>query len=228
MASLAGTATFVVCYGVAIALYPGGTWWNESAEGHSFWRNFLCDLMQSEALNHEPAPVGSLLARLGMAAMLLGMAAFYGQVSRLESSPETRAGRVARAAGILASLLGLAIPIVTSNLWRLGHLIVVVAAFVPSFVATVAASVICMRARGVSWLVRAAALVTLVTGGLDGFLYLFVYTSPHLGLVPESEEVRMLIALSLPALMRVATISLLIWVVAIARETLKRAPQPND
>ncbi len=56
---LAGTACFVACFGIAIALYPGGTWFNRRAEGHSFWMNFLCDLMQSRALNGEEATVGS-------------------------------------------------------------------------------------------------------------------------------------------------------------------------
>ncbi len=179
--------------------------------------------MQSTSLNGEPAPIGSLLARVGITAMLLGLVPFYAEVASLEE-PETRAGRVARRAGMLACLIGLAIPIVTSDLWRLGHLIVVVAAFLPSFVATVAASVISLRAPGVWWLVRAAALTTLVFGGLDGFLYLFVYISPALGLVPESEQTRTLIGLALPALMRIATISVLVWVVAMARQSYPRAP----
>jgi len=217
--SSAGTACFITCYAVAIALYPGGTWWNRDAVGHSFAWNFLCDLMQTEALNGAPAPVGSALARIGMVAMLVGLVAFYAQIAKLES-PVSRAGRIAERAGLIACVLGLAIPIVTSGLWRLGHLIVVVAAFLPSLLATIAALVVCVRAPGVSWLIRGAAVVTLGSGALDGFGYLFVYASPVLGLVPESEQTRMWIGGSLPMLQRVATIGLLAWVVVVCLHTL--------
>jgi hypothetical protein len=218
--SLAGTACFVVCYAVAIALYPGGTWWDEDAVGHSFSHNFLCDLMQSQALNGEPAPVGSFLSRIGMAAMLVGLVAFYAQVARLES-PISRTGRLAQRAGLVACVLGLAVPIVTSDLSRVGHLVAVVSAFLPSFLATIAAAFVCLRAPGVSLSMRALAVITLSSGGLDGFGYLFVYASPYLGLVPESLETRLFIGASLPFLQRIATLGLLVWVPVTCLHTLQ-------
>ncbi len=219
-----GTGCFLVCYAVAIALYPGGTWWEPHAPGHSFARNFLCDLMQPRALNGVEAPLGSLLARVGMFAMLVALVAFYAQVARLES-PVSSAGRLAQRAGWLACAVGTTVPILTSDLWRLGHLISVVAAFVPSLVATVAALVVCLRAPRVSWWLRGAAVVTLGSGALDGFAYLFVYTAGPLGIVPESATVRNLISDSLPLLQRVATVGLLVWVGATCVHTWRHAPR---
>ncbi len=215
----AGVACFIACYAVAIALYPGGTWWDPEAEGHSLTRNFLCDLMQTEALNGVPAPVGSPLARFGMFAMLVGLVAFYVQVAKFES-PVSRAGRIAQGAGLVACVLGLAVPIVTSGLWRLGHIIAVVAAFLPSLIATIAALVVCLRAPGVSWLIRAAGIVTLGAGAVDGFAYLFFYASPVLGLVPESMETRMMITASLPLFQRVATAGIVAWATLVSLHTL--------
>lgn len=217
-----GTAIFIACYAAAMALYPGGTWWNRRTVGHSFTRNFLCDLMQSRALNGEPTPTGSLLARLGMFAMLVALVAFYEQIAKLQS-PVSKAGRVARMGGRIACLIGCTVPIITSDLWRIGHLVTVVAAFVPSLVATVAALVVCMRAPSVSWLIRGLALLTLGSGALDGFAYLFVYTAPALGMVPSSFETRILINSALPFLQRVATLGLLAWVLATCLHTLRRS-----
>jgi hypothetical protein len=224
--SAAGTVCFVVCYGIAIALYPGGTWWDRGAVGHSFTHNFLCDLMQSQALNGEPAPVGSFLARIGMAVMLVGLVAFYAQIARLET-PISRAGRVAERAGLVACGLGFAVPIITSDLSRSGHLVAVVSAFLPSFVATIAAAIVCLRAPSVSLSMRAAAVVTLASGALDGFGYLFVYTSPALGLVPESVQTRIWIGEALPLLQRIATLGLIVWVAVTGAHTLQ-SPATTD
>jgi len=214
----AGTAAFITCYAAAIALYPGGTWWDADAEGHSLTRNFLCDLMQTEALNGMPAPIGSPLARFGMFAMLVALASFCAQVAKFES-PVSRAGHIAERAGLTGCVLGLAVPIVTSGLWRLGHVVAVVAAFLPSLVAAIAALVVCLRAPGVSWLIRVAGIVTLGAGAVDGFAYLFFYTSPVLGLVPESVQARMMITASLPLFQRVATVSLVTWAMLVSLHT---------
>lgn len=217
-----GAGCFLACYAVAIALYPGGTWYDVHAEGHSLTKNFLCDLMQERALNGHEAPVGSLLARVGMVAMLLSLAAFYEQIARFES-PITGAGSLARRAGWIACVLGCAVPLATSDRVRVLHLVSVVGAFVPSLVATIAALLVCLRAPRVSRWLRGAAVLTLGAGAIDGLLYAFVYASPELGLVPESREVRQLISAALPLLQRVATVGVLVWVGAVCVHTTARA-----
>jgi hypothetical protein len=178
--------------------------------------NFLCDLMQTHALNGQAAPVGSLFARFGTLAMLVALAAFYAQIAKLES-PISRAGRIARGAGLAACVLGCAVPLVPSDLFRDAHVIVVVCAFVPSLVATIAASIVCLRAPRVSLWLRALAVLTLGAGGLDGLLYGYAYAQAY-RLVPAAY--RLEINLSLPLLQRAATIGLLAWVLAVCLHTI--------
>jgi len=211
-----------VAYGVAIALYPGGTWFNRQAEGHSFWFNFLCDLMQTRALNGEKARLGSLLARIGTFAILVALASFYTQIARFES-PLSWAGRVARGAGLLACVLGGAVPLTPSNLFRNAHIISVVVAFVPSLVATIAALIVCLRAPKVSLWIRAMAILTLGAGGINGLLYAYAYAHAF-GLVPRLHSP--LLHFSLPVLQRIATIALLVWVVAVCLHTALSQRKP--
>ena len=220
--SVIGTGVFVACYAVAIARYPGGTWFNRRAIGHSFSSNFLCDLMQTRALNGEDASVGSSLARVGIVFMLAALAAFYAQVARLET-PTRRIGRVAQRAGLLAAVLGLAIPIATSDRFREAHIISVVVAFVPSVLATSCAFWVCWRTKGVATWVRTVAAITLLAGVIDGVMYAFVYASPLLGMVPASRDTRRLISQSLPLFQRIASLGLLAWVIAMAALSYQRS-----
>ena len=219
--SAAGVVTFLLCYAAAAALYPGGTWADPSAPGHSFWQNYLCDLMQSRAHSGEPAPVSAGLAKLGMVAMMPAMVSFSAQIARLEM-PRTRAGRLGVRAAMLAAMLGCLVPLVPSDLWRLGHLTVVVAASIPTMVAAVAAARISLRAPGVSRGVRALALFTVAFTVADAALYVFVYAAPTLGLVPRSELGRDLILAAIPVMQRLATVGVVLWVVAATVQTWTR------
>lgn len=216
VACVVGVGFFVVTYGVAMALYPGGTWFDARTQGHSFWANFLCDLMQTRALNKQPAPLSSTLARLGTYGMILGLAAFYTLLARLESSL-TKAGRVSIGAGLSAVLIVCTVPFVPSNLARNAHVTAVIAAFFPGMIATMAGLIICMRVAGVSWLIRIAALTTLIAGACNGFFYIYVYAQ-HYGFVPvvRSPWLRH----SLPIFQRIATLALLVWIAAICLRTI--------
>ncbi len=48
--------SFHLSYGVATALYPGGTWKGDMTVGHSFWQNYLCDVLKDPGLNGAPNP----------------------------------------------------------------------------------------------------------------------------------------------------------------------------
>ncbi|MBT3221792.1 MAG: hypothetical protein HN348_22160 [Proteobacteria bacterium] len=213
---------------VAIALYPGGTWFDYHAVGHSFWLNFLCDLMQTEALNGEAAPVGSLFARLGTLAMFTSLAAFFVQIARLESPVSRHSrltpGHVAAGAGVVACMFGFAIPLVPSDLFRNAHLVVVVCAFVPSLVAVIASLVVCLRGPTVSWWIKGLALLTLATGALDGVLYGVGYAQAY-QLIPHFQ--RWLLNHSLPVLQRLATLALLGWVIAVNVDAVRTCRARN-
>ena len=213
--SAVGAACFALCMAVSIALYPGGTWFNRRAEGHSFWQNFLCDLMQTRALNGEEAAAGSVFARVGTVVILIALAAFFAQIARFEE-PVSRWGRLARGAGVMACVLGFAVPLVPSDLFRDAHVVAVVCAFIPSLVALIAASVVCFRAPGVPrWLV-ALAWLTLGAGSLDGILYCLAYAQSY-DLIPPFQ--RWLLNRSLPVFQRVATLGLLGWLAAVGVHT---------
>ncbi len=207
-----GTAVFVGCLGAAIAMYPGGTWFNRRARGHSFARNFLCDLLQTRALNGKDAHVGALIASVGMFAMLAALVAFFALIPALES-PVSRTGRIARGAGFAACALGAAIPLTPSDRFRTVHLVAVLVAFVPALVATFAALLVCLRAPSVSLWTRVAALVTVVTGGLNGLAYAYAAAAQtHL------------VDRALPLLQRASTLGLIVWVLAVCASASRLAP----
>ncbi len=214
--SAVGATCFVACFVVAAVLYPGGSWMNRLAPGHSLTKNFLCDLMQVRALNGQIAEVGSIFARIGTFAMLVALASFFVQIAKLESG--SRAAKVARNAGLLACLFGCAVPLLPSDQFRTAHLVAVVCAFLPSLVAVIAASIVCFRAPGVTRWIKAAALVTLASGALDGLLYGFAYGTYALKMYPP-RSVYVVVNHLLPLLQRTATFGLLAWLLAVTLHT---------
>ena len=50
---LAGMVLFVVLYVLAALNYPGGSWIVMDQEGFNFWNNYLCDLLDRNAINGE-------------------------------------------------------------------------------------------------------------------------------------------------------------------------------
>src|SRR4051812_39804109 len=93
----ASTTCFLACFGFAAASYPGGTWTDRRAPGHSLLRNYLCDLMQTRALNGQEAQAGSIAARGGMTVMMVAVGAFFALIAGL-APPGSRAGKVTRRA----------------------------------------------------------------------------------------------------------------------------------
>lgn len=212
--AIVGALLFLVSFAVAAALYPGGTWQNRRAPGHSLLANYLCDLMQERALNGQPAALGSLVLRAGSLAMFVAIGAFYLLVARLER-PAGPAARLARGVGLTAAAIACTIPFLTSDRSRAAHLVAVVATFLPALVATVAAARVCLRSPQTTPWIRAAALIALVAGGIDGALYIFAYGAHALG-VPPPLPVRRLVADLIPVLQRVASVGVVAWVLALA------------
>ena len=61
----------------AMALYPGGTWEDPGARGHSFWSNYFCDLMRPQALNGAPNPIAARLSEWGLLALVASLLPFF-------------------------------------------------------------------------------------------------------------------------------------------------------
>lgn len=75
---LAGMVLFVVLYILAALNYPGGSWIVLDQEGFNFWNNYLCDLLDRNAINGE-LNTGRFFARaaLGMLCVSLVLLWYY-------------------------------------------------------------------------------------------------------------------------------------------------------
>ncbi len=65
---LVSLGVFIVGMGIAMVQYPGGTWFDRTAESHQFWHNFLCDMLRADAINGKPNPAttAAIIGLLGM------------------------------------------------------------------------------------------------------------------------------------------------------------------
>jgi hypothetical protein len=68
---------FVVLFCAAAWAYPGGTHFDHGAIGHDFWRNTLCDVARTVALDGRPNIPGCTLARAAMTTLALGLGVLF-------------------------------------------------------------------------------------------------------------------------------------------------------
>lgn len=204
---LACTGIGAALLAIAMALYPGGTWIDPQAQGHDFWRNFICDLTHATALNGAPNR-GATPAQAAMLVMVPALGLFWVLVPRLFEG-RARLGTAIRMMG-LVSVAGLvAVPLIPSVPYGLLHSIAVLMASVPGLMAATL-SVLGLRARPA---LRLLGAVTLLAGAVDAALY------TRGVLVPAPTPVVM------PALQKVAALGLLTWMAAVGVGALRlRAP----
>lgn len=186
---------FVGVDGVAMALYPGGTWMDRTAVGHDFWGNFLCDLGHAVALDGRPNPA-ALWGRTALWLLVLCAGAFWQAVPALFRSPGL--AWTVRIAGAVSTVSLLLLPFAEGRL----HPVVLVMGAVPGL----AAAVLSIHAlRHCSWLPVAGA-VALLLAVVDLVLYLRFYN--HTLLV-------------VPLTQRLATFIALVWMAAGAIAVLR-------
>ena len=122
-------AAGTVASGLAAAQYPGGTWMDRSAEGHSFWGNFLCDIARDVALNGRPQP-GAHWGRAAEWALVFALGVFFWIAPALVEPARGR--RTLRLLGAVAAL-GLFLVPVTMGV---PHALALLAGAGPGFTAT--------------------------------------------------------------------------------------------
>lgn len=210
-ACAAGLSLFVLLVGAAMWLYPGGTWFDARAVGHTFWENFLCDLFHRRALNGVDNSRSALLATVGTLLMFAALAAFFTLVSLFDPRPR-RSAKVTKVAGWLACAAGVAVPLTPSDRSRVGHLSAVLIACAPAIVATGAAVWLSVRAP-VRRSITVLSLMTLGFGTIDAILYAIAF-----GVDARLDR----LYLTLPVFQRLATLSLLGWVLATLDEHVRR------
>ena len=200
-------ALFLLLEVPAMALYPGGTWWEPGLRGHRFWQNFLCDLEWRVALNGQPNPVGSMLAQGAMLVLVAGFVPFWSLASRR--------GRAARGLG-LASVAGMiAVALMPSERFGALHGAAVMAAGLTGLGAAGLATLGQLRTgrKGLAALGTATLVVSLVDLAL--YARAALYGGPG--------------SLLVPALQKVALLFLLAWMSAVTaapRDATETPVQP--
>ncbi|MFK7824120.1 MAG: hypothetical protein AB8G05_08185 [Oligoflexales bacterium] len=94
---------FYSSYGIAINLYPGGTWKDSSTIGYSFWNNYLCDALQQPALNGYPNP-GSDFGLASYGFLLLTLVFWWTILAKLTESQSKRRANVIRISAAMSCL----------------------------------------------------------------------------------------------------------------------------
>ncbi|MBT8314887.1 MAG: hypothetical protein KJP26_10555 [Maribacter sp.] len=69
---LVGMGLFVLLYVLAALKYPGGSWMMPQQNGFSFWNNYLCDLLDKNAINGE-LNTARYLARTSLTVLCLSL-----------------------------------------------------------------------------------------------------------------------------------------------------------
>ena len=94
---------FYSSYGIAIKLYPGGTWNDPSTVGYSFWNNYLCDALQQPALNGFPNP-GSDFGLAAYGFLLFTLVFWWTILAKLTESQSKRRAKIIRFSAALSCL----------------------------------------------------------------------------------------------------------------------------
>jgi hypothetical protein len=190
----------------AMALYPGGTWWEPGARGHRFWQNFLCDLSWRVALDGQDNRVGSLLSQAAMLVFVGGFVPFWVLVG----------GKGARGVRVLgfASVVGTAaVTLMPSDRFGAMHGMAVMVAATTGLLGAILAAVGQLRAG--DRVAGGLGLAVLATGGVDFALYVQTFGSGGPG------------PLALPAVQKVALLLLMAWMgVVAARGHARQAVTP--
>jgi hypothetical protein len=191
---------FVVLECVAMARYPGGTWFDRTSVGHDFFWNFFCDLTASKALNGEPNP-GAIFAQAGMLVLTLGFLPFWILVTSLVRTFR----EIILALGILSSLAAALVPFISSQEYGHLHSWLVFLASIPGVLAGGLSTYGLVKMKTGSRIPARLAVLTVVLVALDAALYAIN--------VKTGYEIHPIVV---PGLQKIATASLVAWMFSAA------------
>lgn len=194
---------------LAIALYPGGTWWDPTYRGHHFWENFLCDLLHRRSLSGLPNLVGARVATTGLLLLGLGIVTAFSLAN--EAIPSRRQlGRWIAWCGSLGTVLLSSAILFPSDAHPKLHAASVIIGSVPTILAfAVLVGALLLEPIATRWL-RAASLALLVLSAVSLSLYVWnvLFHGPALRISPAIE--------------RVATMVLLAWLLMLSNLVRQR------
>jgi hypothetical protein len=118
---------FVGLFAVAADAYPGGTHFDHARVGHDFWRNTLCDVARTVALDGQPNPVGYALARAAMTTLALGLGVlFVALPSLFDATPG--GARLIRVLGVTTVPCAIAVVLLPTDRFSALHALAIVLA----------------------------------------------------------------------------------------------------
>lgn len=205
-------AGFVFSVGVGMFTYPGGTWRNPRAMGHSFWQNFLCDLLHDPALNHRNNAVGATFTKIGMLLIVIGLSSFWWLVAdRLCCHRKLRA--LVRRLGTFGSPLVATVPLFPSDHFPSLHTAAVTLGGLPAMITLLLFNVaLFVEPHGPKW-------VRILTTALT------VLSVVCMGLYVRESVLHRASLIVLPVLERLATLTVVFWMLALLprdRDSLRR------
>jgi hypothetical protein len=204
-------AAFVALLAAAMRAYPGGTQWDGAASGNDFWRNYLCDLAQTVALNGQPNAIGSALARTAMTLLALALLPFFRTVTRLFPS-RARLGACVRVMGYVAAVGAFPVALVPANVWHALHAVAIVVGGVSGIGAALLAAYGLLREEPPPGVPAIAAVAALLSATAAFALYVRQFFEPGPGPVAGA------------VLERIALLCVLAWMGAVAWRVGRGAP----
>jgi hypothetical protein len=205
---LATVATFVALFSLAAHTYPGGTHFNRHSIGHDFWRNTLCDVARSRALDGASNRAGAMLAQCAMTVLAIGLGMLFYILPYWFAQDErgTRLAKAVRSMGIFFVPFAIAVVFLPTDRFSALHGLAIVLAGVPGFSAAILALTGLLRSDShAPTIVKRLGLLAISISAIDFSIYV-------------DEVIRGGSArLSVVVLERVATLLLLLWMVVVAR-----------
>ena len=125
---------FIVVGAIAIHQYPGGTPFDKTTEGYSFWHNTLSDLGKETAENGQPVGPVAPMFNASMVVMLVGFAPLWLTLPSIFPT-RRRLGLIVRLAGLLSlgGIIGVGLTPADQYVWL--HALAIICAAVPGIAA---------------------------------------------------------------------------------------------
>ena len=204
--SLVTIVLFVGLLGTATALYPGGSWADESAAGFDPVRNYWCDLMRRDAINGEANP-GSFVAKASFCAIGLSVASLFHAAGVLVPR---KTATLASRGGVVTAVFVVLVAAVAYEEFRVFH----AAASMSAGVFGLSTLVLVVKGSWGAQDLRAARRVLgallFASGGVTAAVYAnAIYHQDHSAVLPVAQKV--------------ATVFIVLWVATTAVAAKRRA-----
>jgi len=205
---------FVALFAVAAGAYPGGTHFDHASVGHDFWRNTLCDVARTVALDGRPNAVACTLARAAMTTLALGLGALFMALPELFDA-RRGAARAIRTLGAATVPCAIAVVLLPTDRFSALHGLAIVLAGTLGLGTTVLVMRGLLADRRAPRLVVGLGAVALAVASADFVLYV-----RELAMGGAAQ-------VAVAVLERLATILVLVWMASTAH-ALRREQRARD